>query len=116
LPPAVREDVVLTLRDSELQVDHLVPVNILEKLIDRISVDELNFAVNRLLLPMCRKCNNGRWRLKKTKDEYLREYVLAVYAGDREAALRDAASWCKMEVIALHASLVKPTDKKKDDG
>jgi hypothetical protein len=106
IPSSVREAIIIEMRDSELQVDHLVPVNVLEKLLDVLAEPERTFAVNRLLLALCRKCNNGRWRLKKSREQYLREYVVALYDGDTDQAQRDSTNWRLMEVLAFHASLV----------
>ena len=107
IPAALREAVVRALDDSALQADHLIPVVRLEQLVGVLAQRELEFATNGLLVALCRRCNAGRWRARKSRDDYLREYVVALYGGDERLARADAARWRMMETVAQHAARVR---------
>lgn len=107
IPVNLREVIARELADSALQADHLVAPVRLERLVDVLTKRELDFAVNRLLVAICRACDDGRWRVAKTRDDYLREYVRAVHGGDERLARADAAGWKTMEVIASRAAAVQ---------
>lgn len=106
IPSRLRETIVRALADSALETDHLVPAERLAQLVDVLARRELDFAVNRLLLPVCRACNDGR-RRRKSSNDYLREYVLAFYGGNERLARADAAAWRIMETIASAAARVR---------
>jgi hypothetical protein len=108
IPSRLREAVVAELASSALQADHLVPAALLAQLVDALTPRELDFAVNRLLVPLCRRCDNGRWRRRQSCEDYLREYVVALHGGDERIARADAAQWRMMESIAYHAARVGP--------
>jgi hypothetical protein len=88
------------LTDSALETEQLVPVERLAPLAGVLAPGELGFAVNRLLLPMCRTCAAARRRVPKSREDYLREYVLAMHRGDERLARADAVAWRMMESIA----------------
>jgi hypothetical protein len=107
IPANLREAITRELSDSALQADHLVPAARLERLVDVLTKRELDFAVNCLLVAICRACDDGRWRAAKTRDDYLREYVRALHDGDERLARADAAGWKTMDVIASRAARVQ---------
>jgi len=113
LPPALREVVVSELRDSALVSEHLVAVARLERLVGVLTQRELDFAANRLLVAMCRRCASARRGVCATREGYLRDYVVAVHGGDERLARADAARWRMMENVALHAArVVLPDDER----
>jgi hypothetical protein len=105
--PRLREILVRTLSDSELETDHIVPAEVLAQLVNVLGPRELGFAVNRLLVPVCRTCNDARRLAHKSREDYLHNYVLAVHGGDERLARADAAAWRMMESIASHAARVR---------
>jgi hypothetical protein len=107
IPGWLREAVVGAIADSELRTDHLVPAVRLAELAGVLTGRELDFAVHRLLLPICRGCNAGRWRRRQSRDDYLREYVQAFYGGDERLARADAARWRTTEIVASHAAQLR---------
>ena len=112
LPQALRDMVVGELRDSGLVSERLVAVARLEALAGVLAQRELDFAASRLLIAACRHCSAGRRGARPSRDDYLRDYVVAVHGGDEGLARADAARWRMMENIALHAScIVLPSDE-----
>jgi hypothetical protein len=112
LPPALREVVVGELRNSALVSDHLVAPARLERLVDVLTQRELEFAANRLLVAVCRRCAAGRRGVRASREQYLRHYVVALHGGDERLARADAARWRMMENVALHAArVVLPGDE-----
>jgi hypothetical protein len=109
ISPGLREILVRELSDSALETDHLVPVELLAQLVGVLAPRELAFAVNRLLLPICRTCNDARRLVRKSREEYLRDYVRALHGGDERLARADAAAWRMMESIASQAARVRLT-------
>jgi len=107
IPAQLRERVVRELDDSALETDLLVPPAVLARLTGSLTLRELDFAVKSLLLALCRRCNSGRWRAPKSREDYLREYVLALHGGDERLARADTPRWRMMESLALHASRVR---------
>jgi hypothetical protein len=107
IPADVREAIARELADSALQADHVVPLARLAPLAGALTKRELDFAVQRLLVAICRTCNRGRWRLAKTHDDYVRDYVRAVHGGDERVARADAASWKTMDALAARAAQVR---------
>ena len=107
IAPRLREILVRELSDSALETDHLVPVERLALLVDVLAPRELAFAVNRLLLAVCRTCNDARRLVRKSREDYLRDYVSALHGGDERLARADAAAWRMMESIASHAARVR---------
>jgi hypothetical protein len=104
IPPALRDQVVHELGGSTLQTDHLIPPVRLLPLLDTLTPRELDFGVNRLLLAVCRRCDDGRWAQPKSRDDYLRDYTRAFYAGDERRARAAAAPWRTMEKLAAAAA------------
>jgi hypothetical protein len=104
IPPQLRERVVRELGDSALETDHVVPPAVLARLGGALAPRELSFAVNRLLIAICRRCNSGRWRARMTAEDYLRDYVAALHGGDERLARADTAAWRIMEKLAHHAA------------
>lgn|GEM_PF-3529620 len=107
IAPGLREVLVRELSDSELETDHLIPAERLAELSAVLAPRELGFAVNRLLLAMCRRCSDARRPERKSREEYLRDYVLAVHGGDERVARADASAWRMMESIASQAARVR---------
>lgn len=107
LPAALRERAVEALDGSALQADHVVPFARLARAMDALSERELDFAQHVLLVAICRHCNEGRWQRVLGREEYMRDYVLAVHDGDRQAARADAARWKLMESVASHVARVR---------
>jgi hypothetical protein len=107
IPSVLRELVVGELSGSALQIDHLVPLVRLHAFLAELSPNELEFAVNRLVVAVCRGCNEGRWRQQKSREEYLREYVLALHHGEERLARAHAAEWRTMDAIATRAAHVR---------
>ena len=113
LPSALREAVVSELRDSALVSDQLVATARLERLLGVLTQRELDFAANRLLVAMCRRCASARRGVRASREDYLRDYVIAVHGGDERLARADAARWRMMENVALHAArIVLPEDER----
>ncbi len=106
LPQALRDIVVGELRDSALTSVHLVEPERLELLVGVLTVRELEFAANRLLIAACRRCAAARRGVRASREDYLRDYVVAVHGGDERLARADAARWRMMENVALHAARV----------
>lgn len=102
----LRERIVRELDDSALEADQLVPPAVLARFLTALTPRELDFAVNALLLAICRRCNSGRWRARKSRDEYLREYVVALHGGNEQLACADDVRWRMMESLAQHAARV----------
>jgi hypothetical protein len=111
IPAHVREAVVGGLDDAELRADLLVPAARLAGLIGALTARELDFAVKRLLLPVCRACNAGRWRRPESRDGYLRGYVHAFFDGDEGRARADATAWRMMETVATRAAQLAPASE-----
>jgi hypothetical protein len=109
LPPALREIVVGELRDSALVSEHLVPMARLEQIAGALTQRELELAANGLLVAMCARCAAARRDLRARREDYLRDYVLAVHGGDERLARADAARWRMMENLALHATRASRT-------
>jgi hypothetical protein len=107
IPAALRERVVEALEESALQADHVVPLARLAPVLDALTDGEVDFAVHQLLVAICRRCNHGRWRMSLGREDYLREYVLAVHGGDERMARADAARWQLMESVAFAAARVR---------
>ena len=107
ITPRLREILVRELSDSALETDHLVPVERLAQLVGVLAPRELAFAVNRLLLAVCRTCNDARRLERRSREDYLRDYVHALHGGDERAARADTAAWRMMESIASHAARVR---------
>jgi hypothetical protein len=103
----LRERIVRELDDSALETDQLVPPAVLARFVSALAPRELDFAVNALLLAICRRCNSGRWRARKSRDDYLREYVFALHGGNERLARADDARWRMMESLAQHAARVR---------
>jgi hypothetical protein len=104
IPVALRERVVEALEESALQADHVVPFARLAPVLDALTARELDFAVHQLLVAICRRCNDGRWRTALVREDYLREYVRAVHGGDERMARADTERWQLMESVALAAA------------
>jgi hypothetical protein len=107
IPGALRERVVEALEESALQADHVVPLARLAPALDVLTERELDFAVHQLLVAMCRRCNDGRWRIALSREDYLRAYVWALHDGDERMARADGARWQLMESVALAAARVR---------
>jgi hypothetical protein len=107
IPGALRERVVEALDESGLQADHIVPVARLAPAFDMLTDRELDFALHQLLVAICRRCNDGRWRISLGREDYLRAYVLALHGGDERVARADGARWQLMENIAFAAARVR---------
>ena len=107
IPGALRERVVEALEESALQADHVVPLARLALALDVLTERELDFAVHQLLVAMCRRCNDGRWRIALSREDYLRAYVRALHDGDERMARTDGARWQLMESVALAAARVR---------
>ena len=106
IPATLRERVVEALDESALQADHVVPLARLAPALDALTERELDFAVHQLVA-ICRRCNDGRWRIARSREDYLREYVAAVYDGDERLARADAAHWELMENVAAATARVR---------
>jgi len=104
IPAALRERVVEALAESALQADHVVPFARLAAALDELTDRELDFAVHRLQIAVCRRCNDGRWRKPLGREDYLRDYVLAVHGGDERMARADTARWHAMENVAFQTA------------
>ena len=107
IAPQLREIVVRELCDSELETDHLVPLERLAPLAGVLAPRELGFAANRLLVPMCRMCSDARRLVRKSREDYLRDYVVAVHGGDERLARADVGAWRMMDSIASRAARVR---------
>jgi len=111
LPAGLRDVVVSELRDSALVSEHLVATERLERLLGTLTQREIDFAASRLLIAACRRCAAARRGARPSREQYLRDYVVAVHGGDERLARADAARWRMMENVALHASrIVLPSD------
>jgi hypothetical protein len=112
LPAGLRDVVVGELRDSALVTEHLVAVARLEALAGVLAQRALDFAATRLLVAMCRRCAAARRGARRSREDYLGDYVTAVHGGDERLARADAARWRMMEDVALHAAhVVLPGDE-----
>jgi hypothetical protein len=107
IPAGLREAIARELADSALQADHVIPLARLEPFAGALTKRELDFAVQRLLVAVCRACNEGRWRRAMTHDGYVRDYVRAVHGGDERLARADAAGWKTMDALAARAAQVR---------
>jgi hypothetical protein len=107
ITPRLREILVREMSDSALETDHVVPVERLAHLAGALPPGELAFAVNRLLIAVCRTCADARRLVPKTREDYVRDYVVALYGGDERLARADAAAWRTMESIASQAARVR---------
>lgn len=111
LPAGLRDVVVSELRGSALVSEQLVATARLELLVGALTQRELDFAASRLLIAACRRCAAARRGARPSREQYLRDYVVAVHGGDEGLARADAARWRMMENVALHASrIVLPSD------
>jgi len=108
IPSALRERAVDALDGSALLADHIVPLARLANA-DVLGERELDFATRVLLVAMCRRCSEGRWRRAFSREEYLRDYVLAVHGGDERIARADGARWVLMDAVATRLSRAERT-------
>jgi hypothetical protein len=100
IAPEVREAVVDALRSSDLTTDHVVPLDALLPVVDVLSKRELGFAVNHLLIAICRSCAARRANAALDRHALVRAYVDAVFAGDERLARADAPRWRAMAKLA----------------
>ena len=107
IPGTLRERIVEALDDSALQADHVVPLARLAPALDDLTERELDFAAYQLLVAICRRCNDGRWRIAFGREDYLRAYILALHGGDERMARADGAAWQLMERVAYAAARVR---------
>ncbi len=107
IPPALREIVVAELASSELAAHHLVPLERLAQLTGVLTARELAFAVQRLLVAMCRRCADARRLRDDRREAFIGDYVRALHGGDERLARADAVGWRTMEIVASHAAQLR---------
>jgi hypothetical protein len=86
LPADLRAIVQLRFDDSQLQADHILPVDLLKEAKDRLPLNVFNYAARELGAPCCAICNRGR-KLNPLADEALiEEKVIAHFFKTRKTA------------------------------